>query len=636
MRRLAVIALFAAAPARGDDSPGERVPKLVSVHLDGTVARLVERVDLGSVGKGDNPGLEFQVPHLAVVTGATATIGGSTHKLALVKQDTMTAAMTAIMEAAPGADRTWAIGLVGEPRFGTVNAEIIAPQSAHAEVELALEMPTCFWRDTRYVELTSSLAAIGPAVTPLIVAKPQSIVEMCGGSAENTWLALPVHEAGAPKIAVVAQRLPLSATDFSRVELDLARELADIPADLHTAIVIDGSRSLSTDEAEAQRAVATAYLRAAPQSRVQVIAYARDAHALLPAWENATAASARVDREIRALVARNGSNVDAGLVAAGEWLARVPGTHRVIVFTDQRVADRLAKADAKALAQVLPAGTLVHVVAIESGDGEIEHDDSIAFGELAVATEGIGARGRAGVKGELDATILARPIALEKIAVHAPGWEAKSSLAGENCQLETVPTLERGRSCAWWGEGPAAAGPVTITGMLWNSPFTRIVRPDPAGARTLARRLVAVTGLADDVQHDIDLAAFVLDGAWAMLATWGGKGGYSDAEDIGRIGLGTIGTCGCDGGIGDFGHGTGTGVMPRLDLRAQLARAVAGCQPRGASVKIDLETTLQEIVDVGVTVDGPRALHDCIVDAVWDTFLAIPNAPEHAHTSFVI
>jgi hypothetical protein len=438
-------------------------------------------------------------------------------------------------------------------------------------------------------------------------------------------------------VAVVAQRLPLSTMDFARVEIDLARELADIPADLHTAIVVDGSRSVTAEQAEAQRAIAAAYLRAAPQGRVQLIAYARRAQALLPGWQNASSAAARVDRELRALESRNGSNVDAGLVAAGEWLSRVPGTHRVIVFTDERVGDRLASYDAAALKNLLPAGTLAHVVALESGDRGLDHDDTVMFGALAVATEGIGVRGQVDANGEVDATLLARPIELEKIEVHAPGWDTQATFAEETCEIANAPSLARGRSCTWWGQGTAVAGPVTITGMLWNSKLTRVVRPDPAGARTLARRLVAAAELPADVQREVELAAFALDSVWAMLATWGGKGGYSDAEEIGRIGLGRFSTCGCDDGVGTIGHGTGSIGTPRLDLRAQLAKAVAACQPGAASVKIDLETTLQEIVDVDVTIaHGPPALHDCVVEGVWDTFLAIPNAPAHAHTSFVI
>ena len=46
---------------------------------------------------------------------------------------------------------------------------------------------------------------------------------------------------------------------------------------------------------------------------------------------------------------------------------------------------------------------------------------------------------------------------------------------------------------------------------------------------------------------------------------------------------------------------------------------------------IHVETTREEIVDVGVDVApvGP-ALHDCIVEAVWDTTLRLAHAPPRA------
>jgi len=98
---------------------------------------------------------------------------------------------------------------------------------------------------------------------------------------------------------------------------------------------------------------------------------------------NATSSRARVDRELRALLPRNGSNLDAGIAAAGEWLSRVEGTKRVIVFTDERLSDRLAGLDAASLASRLPPGTVVHVVGFDINDGGLDRDDNVSFGSLA-------------------------------------------------------------------------------------------------------------------------------------------------------------------------------------------------------------------------------------------------------------
>jgi hypothetical protein len=639
MRRLAALALLAAAPASADTPPA---PKITSIRLDGTSARLSVRVDAGTVGPGDTPDITTSVPHRAVVTGGTAIVGGIPHKLQLVRAETANTAFDAILDADPGTSRASAVKVIADPRAESVTVDVATPNDTRVLLDFDIEMPTCFFRDARYLVLPASPHFdLAPEVANKTVAHPDELLASCGGSGDDIYLQISTREPDAPRIATIGQRLPLPSHDFAHVEIDLARELSEIPRDLATAIVIDGSRSLTTKDAEVQRAVTLAYLRAVPQSRVQLISYARDARALLPGWMSGNSASARVDREIRGLSPRNGSNLDAGLTAAGEWLSRVEGTRRVIVFTDDRISDRLAAIDAALLAKLLPEGTLVHVVSLDPSHGVLERDDDLHFAPLSVVTEGLPVRARVNAEGQVDALVLARPIELEKVVITAPGWETKS-FSGSACTFDTQPqTIPEGRTCSWWGEGTAAAGPVTIAGFLWNKRVTRIVRPDPAGARTLARHLSSEDSLPPAILNEVEVAAFALNDVWALYGTWGGKGGYADLGGIGRIGFGTIGSgCGCgDTGIGDFGRTLGFGGF-RLDLRQQLVKAVEACQPDRAHVEIELETTREEIVDVDVSVIGavgpPSTLHDCVVDKVWDTLLGIPNAPAHAHTKFVI
>jgi hypothetical protein len=651
MRRWLVLTLCAATPAlAGDSDPTELVPHVTNLRLDGTMARFAVRYTVAVTGPGDNGGIPLTVPTHAVVTGATASIGGAVHPLVLTPSATAEASFEAIMAAEPGPHRTWAIQLTGEPRSGRATLTVAVPQPVALVLDLEVEQPTCFLRDVRYVELPQTwaggLAGDVPR-TKVPAASVDEIVAACGGNAEDTWLALPTRESSAlpgteARVGVTTGRLALSTHHFARVEVDLARELATVPRDLHTAIVIDGSRSLTDDEATAQRGIVEAYLRAAPQSRVQVIAYARDARALLPGWMTAASAAARTDRELRALEQRNGSNVDAGLEAAAAWLGHVTGTRRVIVFTDERVADRLSQPDGKALKALLPPGTLVHVVALEGGrNGMLARDDEALFAPLALATEGVSMRGHASDDTPVDATVLARPIALEQVTIDGQGW-TQLSLTEDTCSFDNAakPTFDEGRACTWWARGTAVSGPVTISGLIWNKRITRVVQPDAGQARAVARRLSAIESFEDELATEIDRAAMALNTVWSLYASWGGTAGYSDAE--GRFGFGTgrFDTCGCDTGIGTIGHGTPGFIVPRTDMHAQLAAVVAACHPGHAHVEIELETTLQEIVGVAVTVTGggasgreqEKVIHDCVVEGVWNTWLAIPNASAHAYT----
>src|SRR5678815_1174031 len=91
-----------------------------------------------------------------------------------------------------------------------------------------------------------------------------------------------------------------------------------------------------------------------------------------------------------------------------------PGTHRIIAINDELLATRLEHGGTLAV----PAHALLHVVAF-GADG-IVRDDAVWLGALAHPTGGIAVR--AGGDQPLDATVLARPIALEHVAITTPGW----------------------------------------------------------------------------------------------------------------------------------------------------------------------------------------------------------------------
>ena len=227
--------------------------------------------------------------------------------------------------------------------------------------------------------------------------------------------------AGDQRIDGIAGRLPLDDRHIAHVELDLSREISEVPQDLYTAIVIDASRSLDDNEVEAQRAIVELYLREAPNSHVQLIAYARRARALLPGWTNASQALPRVDRELRALAGRNGSNIDVALGEAARWLSSVDGTRRIVVFSDELLAQRLLDASPLALRRGLSDDTLVHVVALANGTGALSRADDAVLAPLALATFGIAVRGGLDDDGNVDAKLLVRPIWLDHIKLHSAG-----------------------------------------------------------------------------------------------------------------------------------------------------------------------------------------------------------------------
>ncbi|HEY5924310.1 MAG TPA: hypothetical protein VIV11_21685, partial [Kofleriaceae bacterium] len=339
----------------------------------------------------------------------------------------------------------------------------------------------------------------------------------------------------------------------------------------------------------------------------------------------------RIDAAIRSLPPRNGSNLDDALREAAVWLARVQGTKRIVLFSDERLARRFDEPATIALRELLTDDTLVHIVRPSVELALTRHDDGL-LAPLAAATRGIEVLGGSSEDDHpIDATMLVRPTSLDQIEITAAGWKRADELVG---MLACNDTLREGESCTWWGEGLVSAGPVTVTGLLWNAPFKRVVRPDPSQARALARTLSAMQALETVLQVQVDRIAAAVNPVWSLFGQWGGNGGYEDIGGFGTIGMGRFGSRSHDSGTGTSGFHMSS---PRLDLTAQLTPVIQGCKPGESYVTIALETTLQEIVAHAVTVKPfDRVLYDCIVEAVWDTTLRIPNSPPHAtaHVAF--
>ncbi len=655
MRRLVAVALIAAVSSsvptsvHADDDDGDTTPSSVTMSLAGTQVRMKATFRFAIDGPGVALAAQmFAIPPRSVVTSGVATVDGKRHVLRLERADAARTTFDALTLKPPDGERAWS--LLIESGAQTVTIDVLAARKANVVLELALEAPTCFHDDVRYVELSPAWTQALTASQQKLATTARDVADACsrmqGDDDDSRWIGFPARELakqrpGEHRVGVLAGRLALDSAHFARVEIDLARELTVVPKDLATVILVDHSRSLSPAELEAQRAVVMGYVRASPPtSRVQVIAYTRRAQPLLPGWMVSSHAAPQLDRAIRALAPRNGSNVDAALAEAASWLAKTTGTKRILLFSDARLAERI-EATPDVLRGLVTADTLVHVVQpLATGALGLERssdDDEAPLTELAKATKGITTFAALDDGGAIDATMLLRPISIDRLDVTAAGWKRSEQILDTR---DCAENLFEGNTCTWWGDGDGAAGPITITGLLWNTPFKRVVHADPSQSRTIARLLSVMSVLGLELQQQVDRAALAVNTVWSLFATWGGRGGYEDVGGFGRAGTGSF--------ISDSHDSccrTGTGrVNPPLELRRQLQPAIDVCRVRGAGgggagpmlapkVTVGVETTLEEIVDVSVEAT-PRdgALEACIVEAVWELTLHIGGAPPHATT----
>lgn len=623
-------------------------PHWLAGRLDGITAKLTVRYHLATVGPSGFNHFELALPDNGVVTGATVVADGVAHRLAFTAADAGSAEFETVLTKAAGPRRRWEVMV--ESRFSSsVEVDVAAPRAAVLTLDLEVEAPTCFSHGTRYASIDPGWRRSLDRALHTTASRPDGCVARPNDDGEpvmdKVWIAFAADDgrwrpSGADRVVMRGERVDVDHGHFARVELNLASELADVPADLHTVFVVDGSLSVRDSEREAQTKILQSYVQHAPNTQIQIVAFARKAQALLPGWTRA--ADARL-AALSALVPANGSNVDTGLIEAAAWLARTAGTRRVVLFGDERLGKRVAGLAPNVLRGVLPPGTLVHVVALDAApppapdarrapspsetpaDAIVRADD-IAFAELARITEGLAARGMM-IDGRVDATKLVVPIALEQVAVHAAGWVAARVEANEPA---CTGDLAQGDGCAWFGaaEPSANAAPtIALDGLLWNHPVHRTLTPDPGQRERLARMLTGFMANLGDAEHELQVVARAVNDAWVLYGAWGAADGYGD-QGFSEVSGGICG-CGPDGGTGGFGFA----AAPRVhasgpSIAVQLARATAACHV-DARVDVSIELTESEIVDVAVT--APRAdLRTCVTEAVWNTLLFVADPQPHA------
>ncbi len=301
----------------------------------------------------------------------------------------------------------------------------------------------------------------------------------------------------------------------------------------------------------------------------------------------------------------------------------------MIVLTHELLARRLDALPPADLARPLPAGTLVHVVAVDTTGRELDRDDTALLARLATVRDGISLRiGQRQAGAPIDARRLARPTSLDNLTVDGTGWTLFDADAGPACVDESrtareLETLAEGTACVWWATGGPGAGAVTVTGWLWSTRVTFVVVPRPAQALAIARELSTAT-VPEILRDRVELAARAINRQWSMLRVWGGRGGLRDA---GQGGAGRMGASSCCSVTDTFARHTVTGQGASTeDLRAQVRPALASCGVDADALAIDLEMTLTEIVDVHLTLTPATPLapaelerrRTCALDALWD------------------
>jgi hypothetical protein len=426
---------------------------------------------------------------------------------------------------------------------------------------------------------------------------------------------------------------------FSRLEIDAAPRLSAVPKRAQVVFVLDTSYSAGPDLVDAQLAILRAYLTHVPDAELEVIAVRRTAKRVFGRFVTAAEAPRLLDAAARAgaLALGNGSALDDGARLAASLLAGRAGPQRVVLATDELLRSSLSEAATLATLASLAPSAVVHVIVPSGGPAgalpSLARDDDASLAILATGHHGILARlsNVPAAIPELAPVVLelVRPTRIEGLAITGTSPLSVGDVLREG---EGVRLFEPNLPAA---EAPSA---LSLTGKLWSDP----VRLDLASTAPFSAATAAFVFGADlhDQLTDAELRTVALAGravspVTSYLAIEPGvrpsKIGL-DEPGGGGSGWGTIGY----GRYGTIGCGVGGGYLRTEELASLIPTEACARKhaPEGPwSVKLSIETTKDEIVDVDV-LDGLDPLAACLVEAAWS--VRLPSSFDHTQRTYTV
>ncbi|HWU91255.1 MAG TPA: hypothetical protein VN253_28505, partial [Kofleriaceae bacterium] len=525
-------------------------------------------------------------------------------------------------------------------------AVTLAPRAAF---EVALPSPARAAGRWRLLAWSSSTARTGTLARWTLTLGDQTF-----GSADTPVLipssldanpALATFSVAPPPIATWAGRLgrvvASGAHAFSRLELDAAPRLSDLPKQAQVVFVVDASHS-AAPLLDAQLAILRAYLAHVPDAELEVIAVRRAAKRVFGRFVPARDAARLLDDAVRAgaLAPGNGSALDEGAKLAAQVLAGRPGPHRVLLATDELLRPSLTDAAALASLAALAPSAVVHVV-VPAGVApsaapataapvrpSLARDDAAPLSLLATAHHGIFARvdGLPSRAPDLAPVVLelVRPTRIDHLAASAHLTVDDTLPEGEGLRI-----FESDRTAA------TAPASMTLTGALWSDPI-RLDLSATAPFSTAAAAFVFGADLHGELSEpELKTLAYAARAVSPVTSYLAIEPGVRPSKiGLGRdgTGWGTIGT----GRYGTIGHGYGAGTPMSPDLQSLIPTApcLRKHPPSGAwSIQLAVETTKDEIVDVSVR-RGAGPLAACLTETVWS--LRLDDRFDQPRDSFVI
>ncbi len=636
----AVLSLFACSPEdlaalhRAAVAQVNELNHEVSVRFEDGAARLTVRRQLrNDTGSHQALSKRFELPEGAIATALRVGTDGRWAPPATLSGNEEAAARWDLLRA-PGTAAPSTLGLLEWGGEGSLDFQLfgLAP-GATVDVEYDLELAPEYAAGELQFDYPREETEAG-WLAPRFELGPSTLTEVVDEESTQAT-AYQLKRRDDPRDVVNARwaTYPIdTGRTLWRLEVDAAAELGKAPVQPNVVFVIDGSHSEGPEGIAAQLELIAPYLANARDAQVELVIYRRFAERLFGRFVPASQVPALLaSLPPERLAPANGSQLELGAGLAAELLARVGGTGRIVLFTDEALRFGFSNQLALDALQAAPRDTVLHLVDRSApGSGELteQRDDTDPLSPIAAAHGGIFLR----VGGHANDPVLSadtllglvRPVRIDSFAVETAGvWNIDSELR-EGASVRQTEL----------GEDPPSE--VILTGKIWAREFRRVVPTDAA----LSNRLPGVAvgersvryALSDDELRTVAFLSHAVSPVTSYLAappeaapsTIGLQ--ERELEGMGMHGFG----CGGCGGSTSCGWSTAR-VGPDLValLRALLEPSVGACERLhgdASTSSITLEATADEVVDVTVASPSP-ALAACLTEAAW----ALRLSPDFVH-----
>jgi hypothetical protein len=503
------------------------------------------------------------------------------------------------------------------------------PAQSTKTVEYTLKMPLTYANGAYHVELPAMGTDAVSALLRVSAVHPDDALSVndvvpAGGSisvrAEKP-VTIELRPHGVSSIDAALASVPVAADKhLVRARIAAAPHLAEAPVGAHVVVLFDGSRS--HHEAPAALSAVRAYLGSMPGATVDFLTFDREVRA--PIGRSLPVATALAKLAAFDIEPRNGSRLDDALARADAILQASTATaRRVVVVTDTLTRSELTPD--KVGATAWKSGAVVHLATVVNGGSSMARDDDSPWARLPRRTGGVFWNASASVTVDTATRTTfeewARPKRVDKLVV--------TGLTGN---FVAPDVLDEGAGIEHFAIADSATSRVELSGELWSRPIRASMTPSAEQGK-LAAALVFGSHLWSDLSEPEQMKLALLGGAvspvTSYLAIEPGVRPSNEGLDWGTLGHGS--GMGVGQGFG-MGHGRlGGNHTARVDKNAWLTTKLRGflrtCAPQASEVAASLESTLDEVVEVGAVQLGPvrdAKGEACVREEIWK--LALPGA----------